>query len=1141
MRKTLLLLVAAVISTAAIAQTPTITGNAQVQVFQGNDVWRASLNALLAGRVGPDSTFVKLSGSYLNRRISDNVYKYGTLGLRTTDTTGILTLASNSQKKCIAILNPDTSNTWIFSMSNPYSNRPTWNHTAYWGGNGSGGIDPYPNLVFRLGSNMGPSNNQILSAPSFFDQWETNWWGTGVLGEAALRNIYERHWIVIDSGNVQHRPLTGYFEKKAGGRGELAAYVTRFRIGDWNFDQNARLSVNKNSEIELATANFYNDSLYTVDTAAIGNIAAAFFASSNKDGGGSVLGRGTGIVIGGKGSFTGYSAILGEYTTTNANGNMDLIFTTQDNNSTGVQRKRMWIKSGTNTRIGINNPSPAQALDIGGSLLVRGSHRINARADSAGLIVKYASGQTAPAVNLQFNNGTSAGSIHIYDYNSGQSATNASIVTGRITSIHSLSPANTVYGITSAQFTSGAGNNALFGYTAGNSINGGYENAFFGSKAGAANSTGFQNTFIGYLAGTSNVDGYQNMFLGRRAGTTNSSGTTNVGIGTDALRLNSTGSNNVAIGSQSGDAVTGSSNVIIGAAAGRLVTGSGNVLIGRQAGELETSISNYLILDNSNTSTPLIAGDFSANTVGINLAPSSISRTLDVNGEVRIRDLTTVTPTQIVSSDANGVLAAMKVGSGLTISNDTLKATGGGGGVTDHGALTGLADDDHTQYALLAGRATGQTLTGGTASSDNLKLRSTSNATKGDVVIQDQGGNIIVGGAETTTEIRFMEGASGGTNYTALKAPSAQAANVTYTLPTAAPTSDGQVLSGNTGGTLSWTDNTVAPSIASPANITVDQDNYNPTNWSTAGTIFVTGSHFAITGFAALPTGTERTVINSGTAPLYIPGEHPDSDAANRVATACDQILAPNGGSIRMVYNGTTSRWYIVSNSFNAAIPGANGVNGHYYNVSVGATTGADWGTVGFGLASGGNGTTAPTSTLPAGWDINTSTSATGASSLYLSKTVVNPVELGSAHIITSCVVYVPTLSDGTNSYTFQFGLIPSPTSTTLNVNNSVGIRYTHGTNSGKWQGFSRDNAGSESTADLGTTVATNTAYILTVAFDKARSEARFYLNGTFAGRVTGNMPNATTDAGSRAIIVKSAGTTSRSASVSTFTFYTVY
>lgn len=32
-----------------------------------------------------------------------------------------------------------------------------------------------------------------------------------------------------------------------------------------------------------------------------------------------------------------------------------------------------------------------------------------------------------------------------------------------------------------------------------------------------------------------------------------------------------------------------------------------------------------------------------------------------------------------------------------------LVAPGGGSGVTDHGALTGLADDDHTQYLLAAG------------------------------------------------------------------------------------------------------------------------------------------------------------------------------------------------------------------------------------------------------------------------------------------------------------------------------------------------------------------------------------------------------------------------------------------------------
>lgn len=55
----------------------------------------------------------------------------------------------------------------------------------------------------------------------------------------------------------------------------------------------------------------------------------------------------------------------------------------------------------------------------------------------------------------------------------------------------------------------------------------------------------------------------------------------------------------------------------------------------------------------------------------------------------------------------------------------------------DHGTITGLADDDHTQYALLAGRAGGQSLVGGTAASEALILESTSNGTKGQVKTKD--------------------------------------------------------------------------------------------------------------------------------------------------------------------------------------------------------------------------------------------------------------------------------------------------------------------------------------------------------------------------------------------------------------------
>lgn len=63
-------------------------------------------------------------------------------------------------------------------------------------------------------------------------------------------------------------------------------------------------------------------------------------------------------------------------------------------------------------------------------------------------------------------------------------------------------------------------------------------------------------------------------------------------------------------------------------------------------------------------------------------------------------------------------------------------------GNIDHqfiGNLTGgsPADAGHTQFALLAGRSSGQTLIGGTASGEDLTLRSTADSAKGDLILDD--------------------------------------------------------------------------------------------------------------------------------------------------------------------------------------------------------------------------------------------------------------------------------------------------------------------------------------------------------------------------------------------------------------------
>ena len=69
----------------------------------------------------------------------------------------------------------------------------------------------------------------------------------------------------------------------------------------------------------------------------------------------------------------------------------------------------------------------------------------------------------------------------------------------------------------------------------------------------------------------------------------------------------------------------------------------------------------------------------------------------------------------------------------------------------DHGNLTGLSDDDHSQYLLLAGRSGGQTVIGGTGTTDDLVLRATSGvgASGSDIIFQ-------VGNNGATEAARFL-------------------------------------------------------------------------------------------------------------------------------------------------------------------------------------------------------------------------------------------------------------------------------------------------------------------------------------------------------------------------------------------------
>jgi hypothetical protein len=90
----------------------------------------------------------------------------------------------------------------------------------------------------------------------------------------------------------------------------------------------------------------------------------------------------------------------------------------------------------------------------------------------------------------------------------------------------------------------------------------------------------------------------------------------------------------------------------------------------------------------------------------IGVGTSTPARLLHINGEVRITDLTTDPPTRIVGADADGDLGQIRIGTGLTLSGDTLNVTAAGStNLTFSGASSPvtLNSDTGTDVTFTAG------------------------------------------------------------------------------------------------------------------------------------------------------------------------------------------------------------------------------------------------------------------------------------------------------------------------------------------------------------------------------------------------------------------------------------------------------
>ncbi len=214
---------------------------------------------------------------------------------------------------------------------------------------------------------------------------------------------------------------------------------------------------------------------------------------------------------------------------------------------------------------------------------------------------------------------------------------------------------NTMIGHHAGRFTTSS-DNTFVGTAAGFNNTTGFGNTFFGRDAGVNNVGGYKNLFLGYFAGYNNTSGSNNTFVGYRAGYSNNAWL-NTFLGYYAGQANTSGNENTFMGHQAGyNTSIGSANTFVGSTAGNNnVNGGFNIFLGRRAGYYETG-SNKLYIDSSDTSSPLIWGDFGTDVVNI-------------NGKLGVGQTSPTWPVEVRTSGSNAVILCEYTGGAINYIN----------------------------------------------------------------------------------------------------------------------------------------------------------------------------------------------------------------------------------------------------------------------------------------------------------------------------------------------------------------------------------------------------------------------------------------------------------------------------------------
>ena len=300
-----------------------------------------------------------------------------------------------------------------------------------------------------------------------------------------------------------------------------------------------------------------------------------------------------------------------------------------------------------------------------------------------------------------------------------------------------------------------------------------------------------------------------------------------------------------------------------------------------------------------------------------------------------------------------------------------------------------------------------------------------------------------------------------------------------------------------------------------PSQLTSNQADWNPTGFSTANIIRITGdgSFRQIQGFTSSSTGKRIAIYNAGSNAILLPKRHNSSSIKFRMSK--DIVLFP-GISVEFIYDATNGVWRPISNP---EIGNHEAAFSHKFEVPRSTTTGDfDFFTYTSSTAASNS---SPSAGQFGGLTVGTGSSSTGTGYVTSKGTPVLPsTASGSATwIYYHCSVKTPSaLSSGSETYTIRCGLME-----TLDAANNDGafFRYTHSENSGQWTCVTR-NSGAETATSTSITVGTSTVYDLEV-YIRPDGTAEFFIAGNRQTTHSTNMPDS--PLGTVAGILKSAGT----------------